>query len=410
MKSPAIRNKSGTMKPIIFILGVFLAIYLFMVQYVIRFTGKGHEGCDGTISASTSISNIMKDAFIGGGQQSSIASDSIESETDPSPANKSDKRKNDHALDCSAMLRDFLDKKISEIEAIEGFEKSYVTRTSGNKQFYLATHDAKLDKVRATSFQKGRYYESDLTKVIQKAFDKKSGQEGEAIFLDVGGNIGWFSLLAKAHGASQAYVFEPNPANIVRICESLTLNGWKDSVDLMMMGVSDEVGTKALYKTSAKNPGSFSFDQRRANKYNHGAAEEVGEFQMITLDSFAEEMGWFETKTSIAFFKLDVEGFEPQIIKGAQKLFESGIVELFAMEMKRQKSVHSPEAKRMMTKVIIESGYELYMHGKYSGPKTIVEEKYGKKKWEELADDIIRGEKYGENLLFRRVVDREEQL
>jgi hypothetical protein len=107
---------------------------------------------------------------------------------------------------------------------------------------------------------------------------------------------------------------------------------------------------------------------------------------MITLDAFAEEMGWFENKTSITFFKLDVEGFEPQIIKGAQKLFESGIIELFAMEMKRKKSVHSPEAKRMMTKVIIESGYELYMHGKYGAPKTIVEEKY--EKWEELADVI----------------------
>ena len=57
-------------------------------------------------------------------------------------------------------------------------------------------------------------------------------------------------------------MFEPNPANIVRICESLALNGWKDSdsVDLMMMGVSDEVGTKALYKTDSTNPGSFSFE------------------------------------------------------------------------------------------------------------------------------------------------------
>ena len=61
-------------------------------------------------------------------------------------------------------------------------------------------------------------------------------------------------------------MFEPNPANIVRICESLTLNDWKDSVvDLMMMGVSDEVGTKALYKTDSTHPESFSFDERRAN-------------------------------------------------------------------------------------------------------------------------------------------------
>jgi len=350
----------------------------------------------------------MKGAFIDGGQHSSI-SGPIVSETDPSPVNKSNKRKNDRSLDCSAMLKDFLDGKISEIENRKGFEKSYVTRTSGEKPFYLATHEANLDMVRATSFTHGKYYETHLTKVIQKAFDKKKGQSGEAIFLDVGGNIGWFSLLAKAHGASQAYVFEPNPANLVRICESLTLNGWKESVDVMMMGVSDEVSKKALYKTDATNPGSFSFDQKRANKYTDGGkAEKVGEFQMITLDAFAEEMGWFENKTPIAFFKLDVEGFEPQILKGAEKLFKSGIIELFAMEMKKKRTVHSPEAKRMMTKVIVESGYELYMHGHFRGPNIIVEEKY--EKWEDLADVIIRADKYGENLLFRRVADQEEQL
>jgi len=312
--------------------------------------------------------------------------------------------KNDRALDCSTMLQDFLSGKIAEVEVKEGFEKSYITRTTTQKPFYLATHDAILDSVRAAAFKKGYYYEKILSDVISDAFDKKAGQEGETIFLDVGGNIGWFSLLAKAHGASRAYVFEPYPANIIRICESLTLNGWEDSVDLMMTGVGDEVATMPFYKTQGANPGAFSFDKRKAEKYQRtgGKGEKVrGGIAIITLDAFAEEMGWFEKKTSIAVFKLDVEGFEPRVMEGAQKLFKSGIIELFAMEMK----LHTPEDMRMMIKLLFESGYELQKHGAWLGPRNIVEEKYDK--WEDFADVMIHGKKYGENLLFHRVADRE---
>ena len=79
----------------------------------------------------------------------------------------------------------------------------------------------------------------------------------ESIFLDVGGNIGWFTLLAKAHGASKVYTFEPNPVNVVRVCESLKLNGWEDDVDLMMVGVSDEDGKQPLFRVDVDNPGTL---------------------------------------------------------------------------------------------------------------------------------------------------------
>lgn len=305
---------------------------------------------------------------------------------------------NPRAVNCNDMLRKFLDGKIEEMQSREGFEKSFVTRTNTPKPFYWSTHKADLDMTRASSYEKGEYYEKQLTKRISETFDKIQGTE--SIFLDVGGNIGWFSLLAAAHGASKVYTFEPNPSNIVRICESLNLNKWQESVELMMMGVSDEVGKKPLFKVDPSNPGMFSFDEDRAKKFNDNNPQKViGEFELISLDSFAEEIGWFVTKPNIAFFKLDVEGFEPKIIKGAEKLFKSRIIETFAMEMKKNR-LHSPDDKKMMTKLFFESGYELYMHGGFLGPNQIVQEKFDK--WEDLAQSIL-DRKYGENLLFRRI-------
>lgn len=330
--------------------------------------------------------------------------------TTTSATSTNNNSKNPLAIDCPSLLNDFLHGKVSEMELHAGFEKSYVTRTNTPKPFYWSTHKGELDMPRQIAFEKGEYYEQELTARVIEAYSHREGKDvdndkdDDGIFLDVGGNIGWYSLVAASHGAKKVYTFEPNPSNVVRICESLRLNEWTNVVDVMMVGVSDTMGKQKLFKVDPNNPGMFSFDENRAKKFNHGNPEIVsGEFQLVTLDEFAQSMGWLDLDdgkgaTNIRFFKLDVEGFEPKIIRGAQKLFRSRIVQLFAMEMK--KKLHSDEDKKMITQLLFESGYELYREGAWKGPKRVIQKKYNK--WEDLAQDII-DRKYGENLLFRRI-------
>ena len=349
----------------------------------------------------------------------------IEPETPESSGNAMNSNVVDpDALDCKSYLQEYRTGMIKEMERSPGWEKSYVTRTITAKPFYWSTHSPNLDSVRASSFGKGQYYESKLSERVQEAFDAKHAEGKESIFLDVGGNIGWFSLLAASHGATKVYTFEPNPANLVRLCESLSLNDWlrddrsKDTVMPIAKGVGDTISTQKLYRSDENNPGSFSFSKERAVKFKKGnnkggrsyttkekrqyldtEAGVVGNIDLITLDSFAESHGWFESKPSIAFFKLDVEGFEMPIIQGAKKLFKSRLVELFDMEMK---PTTPSKDKYGMLEVIFNSGYELYMHGKFKGPSKKVEKKYTN--YMDLAADIT-AKKYGENLLFRRRED-----
>ena len=338
----------------------------------------------------------------------------------PEPSKNTNYAVDPDAIDCKTYMQDYRSGKIQEVERSPGFEKSYVTRTTTAKPFYWSTHPPDLDTVRASSFAKGQYYESKLSARIQEVFDMKHSKDEDSIFLDVGGNIGWFSLLAAAHGATKVYTFEPNPANLVRICESLSLNHWfredrsKDIVVPVGKGVGDKVATQKLFRSDDSNPGSFSFSKDRALEQFRRKGEKklsdekklklmnsndsvVGTIDLITLDFFAEKHGWFDTRPSIAFFKLDVEGFEAQIIEGAKGLFKSRIVELFDMEMKRTTTTKDRLA---MLEIIFNSGYELYMHGRFKGPSNKVEKKYSD--YLELASDIA-AEKYGENLLFRRI-------
>merc|ERR1719410_2481902 len=140
------------------------------------------------------------------------------------------------------------------------YKRSFVTITKTDKPFYIATHDKKIDHVRSDIMKSQFYYEQQLTNRVAEIFDEKSSQGKESIMLDVGSNIGWFSLVAAAHGASKVYAFEPNLQNTVRLCESISLNRWlkddrsRDIVIPISKGVGNREEQKELYISDGKNP------------------------------------------------------------------------------------------------------------------------------------------------------------
>lgn len=307
--------------------------------------------------------------------------------------------------------RDLLEKfKAKEIDIINNHPErnllyeSYSRLTNTTKPFYVATHHRDIDHIRSDVMKYGFYYERQLTERVIEIFEEKAKRNEKSIFLDVGGNIGWFSLVAAQHGASQVYTFEPNLMNTVRFCESLSLNNWlrdepaENFVFPISKGAGDTNTALHLRNTGndSSNPGSFSFygDSKRRER----EAEKISEvpIEVTTLDSFAERHGWFKTRPSIGLFKLDVELFELKVMQGARKLLSSGLVEKIAMELK---SYHPQEAKTGILHILFESNYEMYMHGKWMGPHEHVTKTYSD--WKELLEDINK-DMYGENVMFRR--------
>jgi FkbM family methyltransferase len=220
-----------------------------------------------------------------------------------------------------------------------------------NQTFYVSVHNEHYDEVRWESiFINGKYYED----LVHSRFLQILHNQPTSLVIDVGANIGYYTLLSLSLG-HEVISFEINPANLMRICESLTINQWKDGRDAILFqnGVSDQDGV-ALQVIVPRNPGQAFMkpleDKARAvDEVDPGDTTTNHAYTTtISLDAFAQERGWLKRPGfSIVLLKLDVEGKEPAIIDGAQKLLQSGIIKNVLTEFRRlgrstiQKAIHT---------------------------------------------------------------------
>ena len=126
-------------------------------------------------------------------------------------------------------------------------------------------------------------------------------------FIDVGANVGLYTLLALSAVGEEGCVhaFEPNPEVASRLRESLKLNGAKN-VFVHEMGLSDSTGTAG-----------FSKGEDDCTAHIVAAGASGAQVKVERLDHVLEEI-------PVAMIKLDIEGYEIFAIRGASKWTEHG--------------------------------------------------------------------------------------
>lgn len=142
-----------------------------------------------------------------------------------------------------------------------------------------------------------------------------------AIF-DVGANIGEYSeLLLKYFSNSKLiYAFEPAPKTF----ETLSKNSKINLVSKHNIGFGSSEGELKLYKESANSPLASVFQRN----YNGVIFEEYDLVRIETIDDFCKKNNIFE----ILFLKIDVEGFEMEVINGALEMIKSGKIRFLQFE------------------------------------------------------------------------------
>lgn len=165
------------------------------------------------------------------------------------------------------------------------------------------------DRIQRRMFIKKNHEPETETHLIQ--FMKKS-----KCFLDIGANVGYFSLLAKSVNPNlKVYSFEPNPNNVKKINENIHINGFENII------LTADCLSNALGEVSFSVPpinesgwGRITNDHLPLENFTHIKAK------TITLDSLVQNNFFGEDIPDL--IKIDVEGNEFKIIQGAKIFFE----------------------------------------------------------------------------------------
>lgn len=176
----------------------------------------------------------------------------------------------------------------------------------------------------------------EFRSIVEKGYITGHGEEGvyeylnthlsgKDIFFDIGANAGFYSLLG-AHKGADTYSFEPFPSTL----KLLASNANGKQVRVYPYAVSDKSG--ALAMEAGKHPG--------LNKVSDTGTVQV---ESLSLDDF----GVVPT-----IMKVDVEGHEMSVFKGAQTLL-AGHSPVIVAEV-------SPESKNYLESL----GYKAALLGK----------------------------------------------
>jgi FkbM family methyltransferase len=278
--------------------------------------------------------------------------------------------------------------------------------------FFMSVHNEETDSVRWSAMGGGRYYEQIqdqlfidiLTDTAMRVI--ADGGSHAVRVVDVGGNIGYFTLRSAAVATLlqvpyELIAFEPNPVNIARFCESLWLNAdtffapstRRKTVDIYQQGVSDKAGILTFSLPNSNNPGTGTFQDpevvrsqllHRAHQrlkregrtgnlsLNSIVPPPAQEIPVTTLDEFAKYREWLPIKdgkerAEIHILKIDVEGLEPAVVQGATGLLGSGLVWNVIMEISCGVGGDAVSTSKALW-TLYNAGYRLQGQGLWSGP------------------------------------------
>jgi FkbM family methyltransferase len=134
------------------------------------------------------------------------------------------------------------------------------------------------------------------------------------LFLDVGANIGSYTLLASGVCKAKAISFEPDPQTMALLRRNIDLNDLHERVVLEEAAVGAEEGEV-----------EFTIGQDTGNHVATANAGRTQQVSMRTLDSIA-------AVTPPTMIKVDVEGYEPEVFRGARAVLNSASLKAIITE------------------------------------------------------------------------------
>lgn len=135
------------------------------------------------------------------------------------------------------------------------------------------------------------------------------------LFVDIGANVGHFSLLAAGMCKANVIAFEPIPQTFKRLNRNVSLNNLIDKIETVNIGIGKEDDIL-----------NFTTNRGVMNSVASANDAQVIEIQVKKLDDV------LKNKFPV-FLKIDVEGYEYFVLQGASEVLSSKSLKFIIIEL-----------------------------------------------------------------------------
>lgn len=265
-------------------------------------------------------------------------------------------------------------------------------------KMYLNVRD-KDPNMRKTfrAYALNRIHEESTTELFEKVV-----KDGDVV-VDLGANIGYFTLLAaKLVGKNgEVYSFEPEPRNFSFLKKNIELNDYRQVV-ANQKAIAEGPGTVKLY-ICHYDTGHHTINQYGGIKaYRPDFTEDKKEFveiEKLALDDFLKDK-----KQPVDVIKMDVEGAEMLALSGMDRILREGknlkmFIEFFPLLIKEMGGSPEEFARRLLE----EYHFSMFVIGEdYSMHDYVTNKKYLKINSVDELMNLCKGETDHVNLFLRK--------
>ena len=192
--------------------------------------------------------------------------------------------------------------------------------------FVICIHPVKKDVWVSRTLKHGIVWEKQIIKIYQHLLK----QDPELGVIDIGANIGMYTLLAVAMNRSVVAV-EARLLHVQMIHHAIVLNKFHNRQDIVLLhnAVSDshDVMSLILEKSKVDNQGAMKVGQHGDGDNAPGPQEENTNVQAIYMDDLAKVIRFPK-----AIMKIDIEGHEHKAIAHCDKLLKKIYIPFIFME------------------------------------------------------------------------------
>jgi FkbM family methyltransferase len=194
-----------------------------------------------------------------------------------------------------------------------------------------------------------RYFEA-----TERAFLNSFLRPGD-VFVDVGANIGLFTLIAASlvGPAGRVVAFEPTGATYARLVSNVRLNGFSN-VDCVKSALSDRGGQLDLARSADGFDAWNSFAEPTM-----GAAISHERVEAIEWDRYAKVLN---LSGMVTMMKIDVEGWESRVLAGGKEVFARPDAPVLQVEFTDAAAEAAGSSCRDLYEFLKSLGYRMFVY------------------------------------------------